>query len=201
MVKRISVALVSCALAASALLAADQTQKTPELTAKQQAEMAAMMKAATPGDAHKKLSAMVGDFDVKVTLWMAPGAPPNVSTGKSHNVWVLGNRWVQQTFDGTFLGQPFHGIGYTGYNNIQQKYVGTWIDDTTTAMMTSTGSAGADGKYTFDATMDDPVTGKASAVKEVVTVADNDHHMLEMWGAGEDGKQYKMMEIAYTRVK
>ena len=78
----------------------------------QKKAMEAMMKAATPGDHHKALNPMVGTFDVKVKFWPAPGAPAQESTGKSVNEWVLGGRWVQQRFDGTFMSAPFNGIGY-----------------------------------------------------------------------------------------
>ena len=166
------------------------------------AEMEAMMKAATPGDAHKKLNAMAGTFSADVKMWMAPGAPPTAGSGVAENSWALDGRWLQQNFSGTFMGMPFHGVGYTGYDNIKKKYVGSWMDSMSTAMMISTGTASADGKsYTFTSTMDDPMTGKSTPVKETVTVVDDDHHTLEMWGAGPDGKMFKMMEIAYTRKK
>jgi hypothetical protein len=170
--------------------------------AKHQAEMEAMMKAATPGDAHKKLGAMVGTFDTDVKMWMEPGAPPTAGSGVAENTWALDGRFVQQQFNGTFMGMPFHGIGYTGYDNIKKHYIGSWMDNMTTSMMVSTGTADPSGKsITFTSTMDDPMTGKSSEVKETVTVVDNDHHTLEMWGAGPDGKMYKAMEINYTRKK
>jgi len=167
-----------------------------------QAEMEAMMKAATPGDAHKKLNAMAGTFNADVKMWMQPGAPPSGGTGVAENSWALDGRFLQQSFTGNFMGMPFSGVGYTGYDNIKKKYIGTWMDTMTTSMMISTGTANADGKsYTFTSSMDDPMTGKASPVKETVTVVDDDHHTLEMWSPGPDGKMFKMMEIAYTRKK
>ena len=167
-----------------------------------QAEMEAMMKAATPGDAHKKLGAMAGTFNAEVKMWMQPGAPPAGGAGVAENNWALDGRFLEQHFTGNFMGMPFTGMGFTGYDNIKKKYVGTWMDTMTTSMMISTGTANADGKsYTFTSTMDDPMTGKSSPVKEIVTVVDNDHHTLEMWGAGPDGKMFKTMEIAYTRKK
>ena len=167
-----------------------------------QAEMEAMMKAATPGDAHKKLGAMAGTFNAEVKMWMQPGAPPAGGAGVAENSWALDGRFLEQHFTGNFMGMPFTGMGFTGYDNIKKKYVGTWMDTMTTSMMISTGTANADGKsYTFTSTMDDPMTGKSSPVKEIVTVVDNNHHTLEMWGAGPDGKMFKTMEIAYTRKK
>jgi len=194
------VALFSCLVLSASLVFADEPKKQ-EISAEEKAAWEAMEKAASPGDAHKKLNAMVGDFDTKVTSWMAPGAPPSTSTGKSHNTWALDGRWVEQRFTGSFMGKPFHGIGFTGYDNMKKKYVGMWMDTFTTSVMTSTGDIGADGKYTFESSMDDPVSGKTLPVKEVVTVMDNDHHMMEMWTPDPSGSMFKMMEISYTRAK
>lgn len=190
------------ALSSIAVVAQDQHQHGKmEMSAEQKAAMEAMMKAATPGDAHKKLSSMVGTWDAKVTMWMEPGKPPSVSNGTSNNKWVLGGRWIQQDFTGSMMGRPFSGIGYSGYDNVKKQYVGTWMDDMSTSMMLSTGNASSDKTWEFSATVDDPVTGKPAAIKEKVTYVDDDHHLFEMWGPTPDGKMYKMMEINYTRKK
>ncbi len=177
-------------LVASAASGADK-KKAPAGPPDEKAMMEAMTKAATPGEPHKKLESMVGTWDTKVTMWMDPSKPPEESTGTSENRWVLGNRYVQQTYEGTFMGQPFSGIGYTGYDNITKKYTGTWMDSASTAMMNMTGKG----------TMNDPMTGKACKLTSKVTVADNDHHTMEMWGPDPSGKVYKMMEITYVRKK
>jgi hypothetical protein len=196
---RILTATVLVAFTATLALADDPKTKDP---AREKAEMEAMMKAATPGDAHKKLGSMAGTFTADVKMWMQPGAPPAGGSGVAQNTWALDGRWLEQHFTGNFMGMPFTGVGYTGYDNIKKKYVGSWIDSMTTSMMVSSGTAEGDGKsFTFTSTMDDPMTGKSSPVKEKVTVVDDDHHTLEMWGAGPDGKMFKMMEIAYTRKK
>ena len=197
---RILAATILVSFTATLAIAADDPKA--KAAAQQQAEMEAMMKAATPGDAHKKLGAMVGTFNSDVKMWMEPGAPPTGGTGVSENTWALDGRFVQQQFSGTFMGMPFHGIGYTGYDNIKKKYIGSWMDNMSTSMMVSTGTPDPGGRsITFMSTMDDPMTGKSSEVKETVTVVDNDHHTLEMWGADPDGKMFKMMEIAYSRKK
>ncbi len=195
-------------LAATALLvlcttafAADQPQKK-EMSPEEKAAMEAMMKAMTPGDAHKLLDNMVGVFDAKVTAWFVPGAEPAVNTGTAENTWVLGNREVMQKFTGMFMGQQFHGIGFTGYDNIKKSYWGTWIDDMGTSVMVSTGATTDNGKtWKFTSTVPDPMTGKDAPVEERITVTDKDHHTFEMWSPGPDGKMMKMMEIVYTRKK
>jgi hypothetical protein len=187
------------AVAASTLFADEPKKMSAEEM--QKAQMDAWMKASTPGDAHKKLEHMVGTWDTTVKSWMQPGAPPMESKGTAVNSWVLGGRWMEERFTGTFMGMPFSGIGYTGYDNIRKQYVGTWMDNMSTAVMISTGSGGSGNTYEFSSSMDDPMTGKPSPVTEKVVVTDADHHSMEMWSPGPDGKMFKMMEITYSRKK
>jgi hypothetical protein len=180
--------------------AAQEKGKAPAAPMDEKAMMEMVEKAGTPGEAHKKLEPMVGTFDAKVKSWMDPSKPPMESTGTSENTWVLGNRFVQMKYEGTFMGKPFSGMGFQGYDNVSKKYVGTWMDTMSTGMMNSTGTmSGNVMKET--STMSDPVTGKLTRATTKVTVADNDHHSLEMWAPGPDGKNYKAMQIDYTRKK
>jgi hypothetical protein len=190
-------------LASATAMGADKVKKAAKAgPPDEKAMMEAMAKAGTPGEAHKKLEPMVGTFDTKAKMWMDPSKPAEESSGKTESKWVLGNRFVQENYEGTFMGQPFSGMGYWGYDNVTKKYTGTWMDSMGTAMMNSTGKVDASGKVmTYTAMMNDPMTGKLCKITEKVTVADNDHHMMEMWGPDPSGKNYKMMEITYVRKK
>src|SRR6266851_4107496 len=153
----------------------------------EKAMMEAMQKAGTPGDAHKKLEAVVGTFDVKMKMWMDPTKPAEESTGSSENSWVLGGHYVEMKYQGTFMGQPFSGIGYQGYDNVTKKYIGTWMDTGSNGIMMSSGTMS--GKVlSTSGSMADPMTGKTQKLTSKVTVDDNDHHTMEMWGPGPDGK-------------
>jgi hypothetical protein len=196
---RVSIATALLVLCTSALWAADPPK---EMSAEQKAAMEAMMKAMTPGPEHKALDNMVGTFDAKVSMWEQPGQPPTVSAGTATNSWILGGREVEQKFSSTVMGMPFSGLGYTGYDNMKKQYWGTWMDTFSTGAMNTTGSTSDNGKtWKFTGSMMDPTTGKDSPFEEKVTVTDKDHHTFEMWGAGPDGKVFKMMEILYTRKK
>ncbi len=199
---RVCVALFS--IAATTLYAADKPKAKPAApapSAQEKAAMEAMTQAATPGAEHKKLDAFVGTWKATVTSWMAPGAPPTISTGTAKSEWVLGGRYVQESFTGSFMNQPFHGLGYTGYDNVKKQYVGTWADTMSTGLMTSTGTMDGANSWKFAATMADPMTGKDTRVDQKMTVVDKDHHTFEMWSPGPDGKMFKMMEIKYERKK
>ena len=183
-----------------AAVAADQAdaKKKPSMD---QAMMEAMMKAGTPGAAHKKLDGMVGTWTTKATFWHSPEADPTTMDGTSENKWVMGGRYLEQRFTGSFMGMPFEGVGYTGYDNVKKQYWGTWMDNMSTSMMMTTGSIEADGKtWKFRGMMTDPMTGQDSPIEEKVVVKDNDHHSFEMWGLGPDG-MFKPMEMQFTRKK
>jgi len=183
-------------------LTAGANAQDKKKAADEKAAMEAWQKAMTPGDGQKKLEPLVGTFDAKVRMWMDPSKPPDDSVGTTVNSWVLGDRFVQTKYEGVFLGEAFTGVGYTGYDNVMKKYEGTWMDTGSTAIMTSVGTIDSAGKViTMKATTSDPATGKVTTSDEKITIADNDHHSIEMWGKTPDGKAFKMMEIQYTRKK
>ena len=191
------VVIVGLSIAATAP-AADKKKAAPPMDEK--AAMAAMVKAATPGEAHKTLEPLVGSFDAKAKQWMDPSKPPEESNGSCERKWILDNRYIQEQYNGNFGGQPFTGMGYEGYDNVTKKYVATWIDSMGTGMTLSSGAM-AGNVLKMTGTMSDPVTGKTSKYTMVTTIADNDHHRLEMWAPGPDGKNMKWMEISFTRKK
>src|SRR5512132_3684828 len=138
----------------------------PAMSAEEKAAMEAWQKFATPAEAHQKLASMVGTWDAEVTSWMNPTAPPMKSMGTSENRAVLGGRWIESRFHGDMMGQAFEGLGYTGYDNFKKKYMGTWMDNMSTAVMVSEGTMDSAGKVmTQTSTMDDIMTGKPATVR------------------------------------
>ncbi|MBZ5498467.1 MAG: DUF1579 domain-containing protein [Acidobacteriia bacterium] len=190
-------------LAAGLAFAMQQTKKqaaSPPMDEKAAMEM--MQKLATPGDGHKKIDFLAGTWTAKVSAWMQPGQPPSVSEGKSKNTWVLGGRFLEQRFEGTFMTMPFSGLGYTGYDNYKKKYDSIWMDSSGTSMLHTSGSFDPAGKIlTTSGSMDDFTTGKVITIREKMTKVNNDDVLFEMYGPAPDGKEYKMMEIRYVRGK
>ncbi len=201
---RTLVALTALALALAwtiaPLVAAEPEKKAPAMSAEEQKMMAAFAKAATPGEHHKKLEELIGTWDAKVSYWEKPGAPPQVSTGTSEMTWMLGNRFVQQTFKGESMGQPFEGVGYSGYDNSRGKYIGVWFDTMSTGMMTSEGTFDPSGKVlTLHAEFTDPLTLKKKVVKAVSKMVSPTQMVYEMYDKTPDGKEFKDLEIVYTK--
>jgi Protein of unknown function (DUF1579) len=162
--------------------------------------MAAMKKAAEPGEQHKVLKAFEGRWNGKMTCTNCFTGETETSDGTMNTSWILGNRYLRQEWKGTFAGEPFEGVGYFGYDNTKKHYFSTWFDTMSTGVMVSTGKYDpATKKFTLSGTFPDPMSGKDTTVRQLVTIVDDNTHKMEMWGPGPDGKDAKMMEIVYTR--
>lgn len=172
----------------------------PKMSAAEQKMMEKYMKAATPGPEHQRLAKMAGKWKLQVTSWMAPGAPPMKSEGTAEFTSVLGGRFLQQEVKGDMGGQPFEGRGIEGYDNVTKENFGTWTDSMSTGLMVVRGKCPATAKKcTYKGSVPDAVAGKAVPVTEIITYTDDDHFSFEMHGPGPGGKNFKMLEIAYTR--
>lgn len=197
----VSMLVLIATLAAAAVALADE-KKAAAAPMDEKAMMELWQKMATPGDGHKKLDAFVGSWTAKNTLWMEPGKPPEVTDGTAEQKWVLGGRYVEQRYEGKMMGQPFSGLGYTGYDNYTKKYEATWMDTTGTAILVLRGTFDKTGKVlTATGQMNDFVTGKSLTMRDKTTLVSHDEILFELFGPGPDGKEQKMMEIRYTRKK
>lgn len=165
-----------------------------------EAEMMAQWQAAmSPSAGHARLMPMVGTWRAKTTFTMAPGAPPQVHGGTSVHRMVLGGRYLEQSYKGVSMGMPFEGIGYTGYDNAQQRYVGTWMDTFGTGVMTAVGvGKPTDERIDTVAEAIEP-SGQKRVFENVVRIQNHGRHSYEMWTNGPNGKSFRMMLIEYER--
>ncbi|MCI0404440.1 MAG: DUF1579 family protein, partial [Acidobacteria bacterium] len=197
---RVQLVLVTLMCVLGSGLAA-QEAKPPAQTPTPEQAMEAMGKYAAPGAHHKHLEQLVGNWTTKSRFWMAPGGPAMESNGKASHKPMLGGRFIKVTYDGDFAGQPFSGEGTVGYDNFKNKYVETWMDNMGTVTLYSVGECDGQGATRImrgDA--DDLLTGKPTWYRSVYRFDDLDHYTLEMYGPGPEGNEFRMFEIAHTRV-
>lgn len=168
----------------------------------EEAMMAKWAEYATPSEGHKALAFKAGSWNAKIKQYMSPDAPPMEAEGHSEMKWVMGNRYIQDSVTSKMMGQDFVGQGTVGYDNLMHKYTGSWIDNMGTGVMHMEGTYDASTKtFTYDCMMPDLANGEYAPSRMIEKVVDNDHYNVTMWGPGMDGKEYKCMEIAYTRIK
>ena len=168
------------------------------------AAMAQMQLRASPSGGHKVLHAFVGTWTYAGSFWMSPDAPAETTTGTAEHSMMFGGRFLKQEVTGPWMDGTFEGLGFTGYDNVREEYVSTWLDNMATGVMTLTGQYQPDtGMLTQSGTHSCPITGeKARFVRSEWTVVDRDHNVYTSYTAGPGGgEEYKAMEITYTRVR
>jgi hypothetical protein len=177
---------------------ADQNGDTNKMKAE---AMAKWQEYATPGEGHKVMEQLVGNWDYSLKYWMSPDAPPSETSGTNDVKWILGNRFLEMNVKSTSKEQPFQGMGIIGYDNAKKEYVNTWIDTMGTGMMNATGSYDAETKtMTEEGTYTDPAAGELS-FKGATKFIDENHINYQMYTSTPDGTEFLNMEINYTRKK
>ncbi len=163
-------------------------------------ELAAYLAASTPGPEHERLAELVGSYTVAGRFWAEPGADPVTATHSSAMRMALGDRYLIEELDGELWGDEFHGMGITGYDNVDEKYVTVWIDNMSTGIFVLSGNydRGADaivmqGQYT------DPVTGAQRSVKSVDRIAEGGERVYEHYEITDDGSEFRVMQLTYRR--
>ena len=175
----------------------------PTMLPDQQAMMEAWEKAGTPGAQHRQLAEhFVGTWTANQKMWMDPSAEPMTQTGKATTTQIMDGRHLRMDYEGAFMGQPFKGVSYMGYDNVTGAYYGTWIDSMGTGFFLAHGSYDpATRTYTFKGELADPMqAGAKMSIREVMRIVDADTHVFE-WYETHGGAEMKTMEIEYTRVK
>jgi hypothetical protein len=178
-------------------------EKKSEKQMDPQAMMEEYKKLATPGEPHKQLASLAGSWATTTKEWMEPGKPPMESTGSVEMKTLLDGRFLQQEFSGNMMGQPYNGIGTTGYDNLRKRYVSTWMDSMGTGIFTMEGTASPDGKTITLKGQHAELGGGQMSHRAVWKLIDSNTQIFEMYGSHghgkEQGKEMKMMEITYTR--
>ncbi|ATL47537.1 hypothetical protein COR50_10355 [Chitinophaga caeni] len=160
----------------------------------------AWMEYMTPGEFHKKLANLDGEWSAKITAWQAPGADPTVSEGSCTNKMILGGRYQECKYTGQFMDMPFEGKSWIGYDNGRKMFVSSWIDNMGTGMMYMDGKWLPDQNgVEFKGSMTDPGNGQEYQLKEIMKITDDDHYSFEMYRV-VNGQEFKEMEIQLSRM-
>ena len=190
---------LALALFAGALVVAPRAhgqEMSPEM-------MQAWMEATTPGEHHQVLNGNVGNWEQKLTMWMAPGAPPVESTSTSTAAWTFDGRWIEENITGNVMGMPFQGRSMMGYDNFRGEYVSVFMDNMSTAPMIARGTYDpATRTFTLTGTMDDFMSGTRDIpFREVITIQDDTHATMEMYAPGPDGNEFLTFKVESTKVQ
>lgn len=151
---------------------------------------------------HGLMTPFEGTWKAHVKMWMDPSADAMEWTGKMTNRLVLGGRFLEQDYandDGTFSGK-----GLMGFNTIENRWEGVWVDTMATFMMIDQGSYHAGSKtWTMHSEMRDPGSGHMMSKRSTLEVHADGSHTLAMYftpsAGAHAGQESKCMEILYTK--
>jgi len=191
---------MTAALLGFSAFASDQT-KTEHKPSEQ--EMKAWMEYSTPGEGHKVLASMVGNWKYTSKMWHKPDSKPEESAGTSSLRLILGGRFLENKTKGKAMGMPFEGLGLTGYNNLTKKYETSWYDNMATGMMHGMGTFDEKtqtlkdtGEFSCPMSKDKPLTYRSEW-----KINDKNTMTFTMWMPNESGEEFKSMEMVFKRSK
>ena len=213
-----SSALVGLGIVVGSLVAADPAKDAKPAAAKAapagqpefklpagwtEADMQACMIAATPGEQHKFLAKQVGVWQGKCQMWMPGGEGEPMKSDCTYTVTsIMDGRYIKAELVGEMPGMgPFFGLGITGFDNVSQKFVSTWVDNHNTGIINGTGAASQDGRVmTWNFSVNCPITKKPATMRHHETVTGENTKTLEIFGSDpKTGKEYKAMRVEFTR--
>lgn len=97
------------------------------------------------------------------------------------------------------MGMPFEGMSTIAYDNAKKVFVNSWIDNGGTGITVLEGTWDASNKMiNFTGNMFEPSAGKEIPIRETLKFVDDNTQIHEMF-VMQNGKEFKMMEIKYTR--
>jgi hypothetical protein len=161
------------------------------------AEWVAMSK---PGESHRLMDSFVGTWNVTMKFWSSPQSAPEQSSGVSESRWILGKRFIQESFKGKVGGQDFEGIGLFGFDNGRRRFDTLWLDSLNTSVARSSGAFDPENQiYSFEGQVYDPVLGRDKATKTTIRFLSPTRYVLTMFDHNPVYGDYKSLEMEYVR--
>lgn len=162
--------------------------------------MAAYMAMGQPGEHHEWLKKTAGTWHAKTSFVMDPANPDQreEGTGTCTNEIVMGGRFAKTKFEAEFMGMPFTGYAYTGYDNGRKHFVSIWIDTMSTSIIKMTGNMNKDGDLVLQGSAYAPGTGEYQS-KMVYKIKDENNWSQTFYDQLPDGSWMKSGTISYTR--
>lgn len=153
-----------------------------------------------PGKGHKQMHAILGVWDAPSKYWAAPGVEPVISPGYSIRKMIMGGRFVYEDYEGYFFGKPFRGLGITAFDNATGTFPAMWIDTLGTNIMTSTGTVDETGKvFEFRGEYFDSLSGRMRKTHSWIRVLGEDSYVLSLNFVQDDGSEYQVFQVDYSR--
>jgi hypothetical protein len=150
---------------------------------------------------HLWLQRMIGKWSMEGRCEMAPGQPPETTTG-TETVRSLGGLWVMGESRGEMPGGAgeARNVITLGFDPVKGRFVGSFVSSAMANLWVYEGSL-ADNVLTLDCEgpdFTDP--GKTCAYQDIMELVSDDHRLLRSRMKGPDGQWHQIMQAQYRRV-
>ncbi|WP_337864474.1 DUF1579 domain-containing protein [Ignavibacterium sp.] len=153
----------------------------------------------TPGPMHEMMAKHAGTWKMVSKMWMEPNSEPQVSEGTVDAEMILGGRYLKMVAKFPFMGMQTEGWSLEAFDNGKKEFINIWIDNMGTGVAISTGKYDeATKSIIYNGKMYDPVSGKDTDYKSISRKISDNEMKFEMF-SNYEGKEFKVMEISYTR--
>jgi hypothetical protein len=204
----IAAMVVACACAAAVLAEAQQ----PAPPAARPSDMPMVLQRGLPGPGQALLKPLEGTFRVEMSAYMGPGTPekPAVSTDITcRRTWIAGGRFLHDLTEGSFAGSHYYREGLLGFSNVDQRFEWVTVDAANANMMIYRGANGSgphppiemSGVFTDQGWLGENAAGKSIRMRTVITIENNDRHVLELFFTAPGGPERLVDRKVYTRIK
>jgi hypothetical protein len=130
--------VVSAILAGLTIMAATPAMAQPAATQ----QLPSSTRLAMPGEKQAWFAPLVGDWNVEMLVYPAPGARPITSTQlTAKRELILGGRYLREELIGQFGGNASHRIMILGYNALDERFELVSVDTFEPGMMSYHGPA------------------------------------------------------------
>ncbi len=148
--------------------------------------MAATMRWSAPGQAHRRLAALAGRFDVDMML-QPVGIERQHCTGTARAAAVLGGRYLIVNCTVKVHDVPLEGLYIFGFDNLHGLYTASWRDSLSTWSIECSGppAAGADEPIELQGTMVDAASPTGRPFRMTLRCADDGFDIRVRDSAGD----------------
>lgn len=159
-----------------------------------------LVKSASPGEMHKVLAQMAGDWTVEVSYKI--GEFSGTSTADCHAEMILGGRFLTRTYASDMNGEPFNVMQTIGYDILRKQFFEWQIESNNTGRLETTGTYEAETKtIVCKGESFDPGTLKKTGLVTKTILDSADQFTIEWWMKGADGKESKQVTLVHKRKK
>ena len=156
-----------------------------------------------PGPEHKRLDALAGEWDTLIKLWLnGPDREATQYVGTSTRTWTLDRRFLEEkaTNPTGFDEGDYETLGYLGFDPSVGVYENLWMNNQSTGMYTEQGRYNpADNTIHTSGSYIDPSTGYMVFNRTEISITGPDSHTLRGYTTLADGREFKQIDITYTR--